>query len=270
MAHSKRAIEKDQIRESNKFKHLIAQGDKLCNSCYNPDVSKKCSGCDFVYYCDKECQRADWPDHKAQCHKSDQQIVFFKEEFVQTYCNLCKKLEVRKKCSTCELVYYCDKDCQLADWSNHKHNCYTVKPDSTEMYKKNLSILQQILNVFHKGVNIRGQKEESLSHIESRASQSDLVIQIVDNTEYIASKEFELKKQQFNISNFNTTNYYHSINQLIGCKEMGMSYAFDFHEIIIDFVPRKSPNPKEINILFNLQWGNQEDHITYNRKYTIP
>jgi hypothetical protein len=91
----------------------------------------------------------------------------------------------------------------------------------------------------------------------------------VDNTEYIASKEFESQKQQFNISNFNTTNYYHSINQLIGCKEMGFPYAYDFHEIIIDFVPRKSSNPKEINILFNLKWGNQEDHLTYNRKYTI-
>ena len=269
MAHSKRAIEKDQIRESNKFKQLIANGEKLCNNCYNPDVSKRCTGCDFVYYCDKDCQRANWSFHKAQCHKSDQQLVFFQDSFVQTYCNFCKKLEVRKKCSTCELVYYCDRNCQLADWSNHKDNCYTVKPDSSEMYKKNLSILQQILNVFHSGLNSQGQKEGSLSTIETKASHCDLVIQIVDNTEYIASKEFKLQMQKLNISNFNTIDYYNSINQLIGCKGMGFPYAFDFHEIIIDFVPRKNPNPKEINILLNLQWGNKEDHITYNRKYTI-
>jgi hypothetical protein len=27
----------------------------------------KCSACEQVYYCSKECQRADWKDHKGAC-----------------------------------------------------------------------------------------------------------------------------------------------------------------------------------------------------------
>ncbi|EEB91130.1 hypothetical protein MPER_10561, partial [Moniliophthora perniciosa FA553] len=27
----------------------------------------KCSGCSLVYYCNKECQTADWKTHKAEC-----------------------------------------------------------------------------------------------------------------------------------------------------------------------------------------------------------
>jgi hypothetical protein len=28
---------------------------------------KKCKACRYVYYCSKECQRADWPRHKREC-----------------------------------------------------------------------------------------------------------------------------------------------------------------------------------------------------------
>ncbi|KAI9016615.1 hypothetical protein DFJ74DRAFT_677811 [Hyaloraphidium curvatum] len=31
---------------------------------------KKCSGCGLVEYCDRDCQRADWPEHKKICGHS--------------------------------------------------------------------------------------------------------------------------------------------------------------------------------------------------------
>lgn len=39
-----------------------------CNKCGN-EASKCCQYCPSVYYCKKECQRADWPVHKKICKK---------------------------------------------------------------------------------------------------------------------------------------------------------------------------------------------------------
>lgn len=42
-------------------------------------------------------------------------------------CNNCKKFEnlneTYKHCSRCKKVFYCSRDCQVADWKNHKLSC---------------------------------------------------------------------------------------------------------------------------------------------------
>ena len=40
---------------------------KCCNTCHISGKFKKCSGCEKVYYCSKECQRQDWKEHKKTC-----------------------------------------------------------------------------------------------------------------------------------------------------------------------------------------------------------
>jgi MYND finger len=43
----------------------------MCQYCQKvTSATKTCSGCLFSMYCSKECQKADWPKHKAQCKKS--------------------------------------------------------------------------------------------------------------------------------------------------------------------------------------------------------
>ena len=47
--------------------------NKICVNCaewrgpHNRKQLMACSGCKLVYYCDKECQRADWKHHKVAC-----------------------------------------------------------------------------------------------------------------------------------------------------------------------------------------------------------
>ena len=42
-----------------------------CGFCGDQVETKKCSICRKAYYCSKECQKADWPNHKEVCKVSD-------------------------------------------------------------------------------------------------------------------------------------------------------------------------------------------------------
>lgn len=55
---------------------LARHGNPICVACRknpmsNPEiVFKLCARCQYVYYCGKECQTADWPTHKTVCKKA--------------------------------------------------------------------------------------------------------------------------------------------------------------------------------------------------------
>jgi hypothetical protein len=40
-----------------------------CTNCGTKDVNtlKRCTGCKFVKYCNVDCQKADWKNHKSVC-----------------------------------------------------------------------------------------------------------------------------------------------------------------------------------------------------------
>jgi MYND finger len=45
---------------------------ELCNYCSKEGIGRKldkCGGCGEVRYCCRQCQRADWPNHKTRCRQ---------------------------------------------------------------------------------------------------------------------------------------------------------------------------------------------------------
>lgn len=42
---------------------------KACDKCGKEAQLHKCGGCGTKYYCGKDCQKADWKDHKEACKK---------------------------------------------------------------------------------------------------------------------------------------------------------------------------------------------------------
>ena len=40
-----------------------------------------------------------------------------------TKCDLCGTPEAKSRCGSCKCNYYCGRQCQVADWKNHKHMC---------------------------------------------------------------------------------------------------------------------------------------------------
>ena len=46
---------------------------------------------------------------------------------IQEYCNECGHKKELKKCSQCNFVRYCSKDCQTKSWQSHKKECGYIK-----------------------------------------------------------------------------------------------------------------------------------------------
>ena len=136
-----------------------------CGSCGKLSGSlKECARCRKVCYCNRNCQRTDWPRHRSTCRDSDDersvdptQAVDCKvvtntaelitraagvstqrgktsdREVLKSGCGSCGKVSAGlKKCARCNRVSYCDRDCQRADWPRHRSTCRdSAKQDIT-------------------------------------------------------------------------------------------------------------------------------------------
>lgn len=62
----KTVVEMQQLEESKKYRNV-------CEKCEKPKSDDtpllKCGKCTYVFYCGRECQIADWPEHKSVCGK---------------------------------------------------------------------------------------------------------------------------------------------------------------------------------------------------------
>lgn len=44
--------------------------EKKCSNCKNERTDLlKCSICKTTFYCNKDCQKSDWPNHRQTCQK---------------------------------------------------------------------------------------------------------------------------------------------------------------------------------------------------------
>ena len=62
--------------ECEPFVSVVNQSlhDSVCDFCFKqpPEEDKKralfkCTGCKYIYYCGRDCQRPAWRDHKPEC-----------------------------------------------------------------------------------------------------------------------------------------------------------------------------------------------------------
>jgi hypothetical protein len=85
---------------------------------------KECSGCKAAFYCSRECQLADYPEHKIGCKRIQRKLPN-KPKCV--YCREVKPTEQVKVCSDCKYAFYCSRECQQADYPVHKKECKRIQ-----------------------------------------------------------------------------------------------------------------------------------------------
>lgn len=64
-----------------------------------------------------------------------------------TPCEHCRTVAIRlKKCARCQLVYYCNPDCQAAHWQSHKGRCqFTAGDPDLEARRKMRSVFKKLM-----------------------------------------------------------------------------------------------------------------------------
>lgn len=98
----------------SKCYNFVPTYDPWCLACDNKCCTLRCSGCKFIYFCDKECQKKAWLIHKQHC-KRDLFII----------CILCGKDNPQLQCDSCP-VKYCNNICKSQIEVAHKdYDCDT-------------------------------------------------------------------------------------------------------------------------------------------------
>jgi len=64
-------------------------------------------------------------------------------------CQYCFKSDDKlSKCSSCNVVHYCSKECQKGDWKTHKEYCKSCQEGSKEDKKKHRELYNTILEYY--------------------------------------------------------------------------------------------------------------------------
>ena len=108
----------------DKFRH--------CENCSQEILERihLCAGCKKVAYCNSQCQKSHWKQHKKTCTYIQKSTDREKPRS----CGNCEQ-ELNDRilfCAGCKKVPYCNATCQRAHWKHHKKSCSYTKKKETD------------------------------------------------------------------------------------------------------------------------------------------
>jgi len=121
---------------------------KTCDSC-KLYANKTCS-CQEAKYCSAKCQKIDWPEHKETCSAQRDEEEGEEEETLpelvdRHYCSVCSEHSTLQ-CSRCKKAWYCSRECQRANWPEHKSECSQLSLSNILDTMRDLGLSEKRLN----------------------------------------------------------------------------------------------------------------------------
>ena len=116
----------DYLVETKKFKYIL-----ICNCCNQKQDNTNIIDGDFRHLSCNYFPLKKYNPIKLYNYNSKEVCVITTEVLTSVsslsnllkICGYCKKLCKNLSCSNCKKIYYCDKNCQIAHWTNHKKEC---------------------------------------------------------------------------------------------------------------------------------------------------
>lgn len=104
-----------------------------CFYCGTKRASVLCAACMKVAYCNETCALAYWKNrHRWECVGQNTDAFSLPTVAISSHgasaclfeCNYCHtRGQPTEKCSACQNTYYCNAECQQADWAHHRADC---------------------------------------------------------------------------------------------------------------------------------------------------
>lgn len=94
---------------------------------------KRLTGIDMGIRFNAEEMEEEWSDDDGPGTQVLQTLIALQAKAQQTkpdtsHCAACNSTKSLSRCSRCKKVSYCNRECQLKDWSRHKAMCNSVSP----------------------------------------------------------------------------------------------------------------------------------------------
>lgn len=96
-----------------------------CSHCKAVDEALYLCPCGLARYCSTACQHAHWSLHRSVCSNAVRTT-----ESSQRRCDWCESTSASLRRCGCGFAFYCDVDCQRADWAYHRLVCSTVASEA--------------------------------------------------------------------------------------------------------------------------------------------
>jgi len=110
-----------------------------------------------------------------------------------------------KKCSICKFTYYCSKECQKLDWTNHKKYCNIDFIDMNKSDKLKTNIISKYITILDKEISDRYKDKNYFivniidNNYYFRFSHIDEFVSLInDNIQIVNRPIDELKKDFIN------------------------------------------------------------------------
>lgn len=157
-----------------------------CNTCNKTEHLFFCP-CTSVAYCDKDCQKSNWKDHKPICEtiRSEFNVILTSGLIEKSKCDFCSKdidssNQIENRCCGCMHARYCNTECQINDRSKHKHICKAVGKYKfkffTELYEKehNKLLIYYIARFYRYGTGTKQNIAKAIEWYELGSANGDV------------------------------------------------------------------------------------------------